>query len=256
MLLTHLRQREIFHFLFLERLLKISDPRLFVLKGGVNLRFFYSSPRYSEDMDLDVLAGSVASLKKNAYRILEDPAFARLLATYGITDLRINDPAKAKQTLTTQRFRAHLVTAAGETYPTKVEFSRRGVNDQYLTETINPEVARRYRRLAFTCQHYPASSAILQKIAALANRSEVQVRDAFDLYVLWLGGHLHAGAIGSLPKAVPIRAQNNVLEFTYADYQGQVLDYLEPAQLDRFANEDCWNDICERLLTVLEAPGQ
>lgn len=58
--------REVFHFLFLERLLKISDAGIYVLKGGVNLRFFFLSPRYSEDMDLDVLAGSVPTLKKKA----------------------------------------------------------------------------------------------------------------------------------------------------------------------------------------------
>ena len=44
------QQREIFHLLFLKRLLKVSNPRAFVLKGGINLRFFFSSPRYFEDM--------------------------------------------------------------------------------------------------------------------------------------------------------------------------------------------------------------
>lgn len=63
---TPRQQREIFHLLFLERLLKIADPGLFVLKGGANLRYFFNSPRYSEDMDLDVLGGSVATLKKTA----------------------------------------------------------------------------------------------------------------------------------------------------------------------------------------------
>ena len=62
---SHWQQREIFHLLFLEQLLKLSDPNLFVLKGGLNLRFFFNSPRYSEDMDLDVLGGSVATLRKN-----------------------------------------------------------------------------------------------------------------------------------------------------------------------------------------------
>jgi len=106
--------REIFHFCFLERLLKISDPKLYVLKGGVNLRFFFHSPRYSEDMDLDVLAGNVSTLKKNGYKILENLAFKRNLRTYGIDDIKVNDPAKAKQTETTQRFRVRLVTLLGD----------------------------------------------------------------------------------------------------------------------------------------------
>ena len=58
---SHRQQREVFHFLFLEQLLRISDPHAFVLKGGINLRFFFASSRYSEDMGLDVLAGAVGA---------------------------------------------------------------------------------------------------------------------------------------------------------------------------------------------------
>jgi len=94
--------REVFHLLFLERLLKIADPCIFVLKGGVNLRFFLGSPRYSEDMDIDVLAGSVSTLKKNGYKILTDDSFKRTLRTYGITDLITGDVDKAKHTSTTR----------------------------------------------------------------------------------------------------------------------------------------------------------
>ena len=67
--------REAFHFCFLHRLLKISDIDLYVLKDGVNLRLFFGSPRYSEDMDLDVVAGNVTTLRKNGNKILEDAAF-------------------------------------------------------------------------------------------------------------------------------------------------------------------------------------
>lgn len=68
-MLTDTQIREAFHFHFLERPLKTADPSIYVLKDGVNLRFFFHSPRYSEDMDLDVLAGSVGTLRKNGYRI-------------------------------------------------------------------------------------------------------------------------------------------------------------------------------------------
>ena len=74
--------REVFHFHFLDRLLKLSDPGLYILKGGVNLRFFFMSPRYSEDMDIDVLAGRVATLKKNGYKILNERAFRRSLRAF------------------------------------------------------------------------------------------------------------------------------------------------------------------------------
>lgn len=68
--------REVFHFYFLDRLLKLTDPGLYILKGGVNLRFFFKSPRYSEDMDIDVLSGSVQTLKKTATRFLTMARFS------------------------------------------------------------------------------------------------------------------------------------------------------------------------------------
>ncbi len=195
---THRQQREIFHLLFLERLLKIADPRAFVLKGGINLRFFFGSPRYSEDMDLDVLASAVDTLRKNGYRILQDPAFARALSTYGIDEVIGGGPAKAKHTATTQRFRARLVTAGGESLPTKVEFSRRGATGERVMGTTDPAIAQRYRRLSFPCMHYSAAAACRQKMFALATRRQPQARDAFDLHILWLGGHAKPGLAGLL----------------------------------------------------------
>ena len=252
-MLRHRQQREIFHFLFLERLLKISDPRAFVLKGGINLRFFFGSPRYSEDMDLDVLAGAVGTLRKNGYRILRDPAFGRALATFGIDELLVGDPAKAKHTATTQRFRVRLRTVAGESLPTKVEFSRRGAGGESVLETIEPAIAKRYRRLSFSCLHYSAAAACGQKMLALANRRQAQARDAFDLYILWLGGHVAPGCAGVLTPAERERAAQTLLGFTYADYAGQVLGYLEPDERDRFAGEEHWGEVVARAFALVEA---
>ena len=204
---TSRQQREVFHLLFLERLLKVSDPRAFVLKGGINLRFFYGSPRFSEDMDLDVLAGAVDALRKNGFRILQDPAFARTLATYGIDELIVGDPAKAKQTATTQRFRARLVTTAGETHATKVEFSRRAAVGESAVATLDPG---------------------------------------------------SPGDAGSLAAAERDRAMESLLGLTYADYAGQVLDFLEPAERERFAGKARWAEVVERSFALLEAspPGE
>lgn len=249
---SHRQLREAFHLLFLDRLLKTSDPRLYVLKGGVNLRFFFASPRYSEDMDIDVLGGSVATLRKNGYKILQDRAFVRSLAAFGIRELSINDPNRAKHTPTTQRFALSLITTASESYPTKVEFSRRHTTEEFLTEVISPEVAGRYQRLAFPCQHYPGNAAALQKVRALGHRAEPQVRDAFDLYLLWLGNHCNAQSLRSAGAPDLSAAQSNLLTFSYQDYSGQVLDYLEQEDLARYAGEETWNDICQRVFELLD----
>jgi len=45
---------EMFHLVFLRALAaKGEDKSLFALKGGCNLRFFFQSVRYSEDIDID-----------------------------------------------------------------------------------------------------------------------------------------------------------------------------------------------------------
>ena len=204
-------------------------------------------------MDLDVLAGAVGTLRKNGYRILQDPAFARALGTHGIDELIVSDSAKAKQTATTQWLRARLVTAAGESYPTKVEFSRRGMVGESAIATIDPAIARRYRRLSFACMHYSAAAACRQKALALANRRQAQARDAFDLCILWLGGHARHGCAGSLATAQRDQAMETLLGFTYTDYAGQVLECLEPAERERFAGEARWAEIVERSFALLEA---
>ena len=252
---THRELREAFHLLFLDRLLKLSDLRLYVLKGGANLRFFHGSPRYSEDMDLDVLGGAVPTLRKNGYRVLNDAAFRRSLATLGVIDVEVNDPDRAKHTPTTQRFRARLVTAAGEALPTKVEFSRRPVgsaSNSIITGIVPPDRTRPYRQLAFRCQHYSGFAQAEQKLAALVGRSEPQVRDVFDVYVLWLGGHWDDSAWLSLSASTRERALDVLVSFTYADYADQVLDYLDPESLAEYEGVDRWDDLCATLLGLMD----
>jgi len=252
-MLNDTQLREVFHFCFLERLLKVSTPSLYVLKGGVNLRFFFNSPRYSEDMDLDVLAGNVSTLKKNGYKILQDGSFIRNLRTYGIEDIDINDPEKAKQTETTQRFRCGLITPAGHRLPTKVEFSRRQRSaEEPVMDLINPEIARQFHKRAYRCQHYSGEAAVLQKIHALAGRSETQARDVFDLGILYEGGY--ASSIQSnktLTKKLREQAINAVLSLTRDDFSGQVFEFLDAENREYYDAASAWDNLQETILDLL-----
>jgi predicted nucleotidyltransferase component of viral defense system len=249
---TPREQREIFHFCFLERLLRISDPGLYILKGGVNLRFFFNSPRYSEDMDFDVVRGSVSTLKKNGYKILADAAFKRSLNTYGIEDLLLNDPAKAKQMATTQRFRLRLVTGSGDFLPTKIEFSRREKNP-YGSDLglVRPEIAKRCQRLAFRCPHYSGGAMILQKIQALAGRPVTQARDVFDLYILHAGGFVAPPQTRILSKELLAKARKNLAALSYDEFSGHVLEFLEGDERGRFSGQQNWQFIKDEIGTVL-----
>ena len=253
---TDTQIREVFHFCFLGRLLKLSDPGLCILKGGVNLRFFFGSPRYSEDMDIDVLAGSVQALKKNGYKILNDGAFQRSLRSFGIADVEINDPAKAKQTDTTQRFRFGLITPAGHRLPTKVEFSRRKEFGDGESESalIDAEIARTYRRLAFRCPHYTGDAAVMQKLRALAGRPVTQARDVFDLANLFRGGHGPSApwskllADGEYAKAIDC-----LMGLSWEDYEGQVVEFLDIDSRVDYGDRHAWEALQTQVFSQLEA---
>jgi hypothetical protein len=248
---TDQQLREVFHLLFLENLLRVSGSGQFVLKGGVNLRFFFKSPRYSEDMDLDVTGVSVPTLKKNCYKILASPAFRRSLSVYGIKDLIINDPEKAKQTTTTQRFRLRLVNTKGEIFPTKVEFSRRSGSDQFIDEDINPSVSGPYSRLSYRCLHYTGNFAVVQKIKALAGRTEVQARDVFDLYILFLGNNFEKKN-WNLSDEVLVKAQESALSISYEQYRDQVEMYLNPDGLNSYGGRENWDKIQNLILDQIK----
>lgn len=250
---TDVQLREVFHFCFLKRLLALSDPALYILKGGVNLRFFFNSPRYSEDMDLDAVGGNVATLKKNGYKILGDAAFIRSLRTFGITDLDVNDPAKAKHTETTQRFRLGLINSSGLRLPTKVEFSRRENQPDNLTvELINPDIAKQYNTLSYSCRHYPGVIAALQKIDALAGRPSTQARDVFDLYLLHLNGFAREiSSHPSLSGEVREKAVEAVLGLTYENFQGQVLEFIDAENRTEFGSVSSWENIQETVLGLI-----
>lgn len=248
--------REVFHFHFLDRLLKLSDPGLYILKGGVNLRFFFGSPRYSDDMDIDVLAGSVPTLKKNGYKILQDGAFQRSLRSFDIAKLEVNDPAKAKQTETTQQFRCVLVTPAGHRLPTKVEFSRRHESGDGESESalMDAQIARTYRKLAFRCPHYTGGAAVVQKVRALAGRPVTQARDVFDLAILFRGGHEPPAARSKLlADGEHAKAIECLLGLTWEDYEGQVVEFLDKDSRAEYGDKRAWELLQNQVLSQLEA---
>ena len=245
--------REIFHFCFLDRFIRASDPRLYVLKGGVNLRFFFHSPRYSEDMGLDVLAGNVTTLAKNVYKIFSDAAFMRSLKSFGIEGIKISDPNKAKQTQTTQRFRARLVTTSGDQLPTKIEFSRRTTNiADAAFDKIDPDIARAYRKLSYSCQHYSGHSAVVQKIRALAGRAVTQARDVFDLAILHAAGYVKPDLIQhTISLTTRQQAINNLLGLSFQDYTGQVVEFLDTEIRKDYDQRIAWETMQETVLSQL-----
>ena len=98
---------EKFHLLFLDQLSRNIDDAFYAVKGGCNLRFFFKSIRYSEDLDIDVQTIRVETLQKKIERILDSNPLKQILNSHGIS---IERYSSLKQTQTTQRWKLTLRT--------------------------------------------------------------------------------------------------------------------------------------------------
>jgi predicted nucleotidyltransferase component of viral defense system len=240
---------EIFHLLFLRSFGARVDKALFAVKGGCNLRFFHRSIRYSEDMDLDIRTMAPGTLRSNVDAVLASDPFVHALRAQGMTLDAVTAP---KQTATTQRWKIALRLGESRTVvPTKIEFSRRALDPGASVAPVEGSLIREYRLYPVIVQHYEVGTAIAQKIAALALRSETQARDIFDLDLLL--GTRAAIELDDAQRALLPAAVDNALSIGFADFQGQVGAYLEPAHQKDFVDRATWESLQERVVDALRA---
>ncbi|MDZ4200289.1 MAG: nucleotidyl transferase AbiEii/AbiGii toxin family protein [Kiritimatiellia bacterium] len=242
---------EAFHVLFLSFFGKKANKQAYALKGGCNLRFFFHSPRYSEDMDLDIQGIPVFSLQETVGAILRSVSLAQALALHRI---RIEHISEHKQSETTQRWKLGLwIPREDRPVPTKIEFSRRGFHGEPVFERIHPEISNRYRIAPFMCPHYPGAIACRQKIEALASRSVTQARDVFDLWLLGSDEPLRQ-ARASLNPAQVASASRNLASLSYDHFQSQVIPYLSPDDQHLYGSAEAWDRMQIELMDKLEPP--
>ena len=237
---------EYFHLAFLHTFGARVDRSLFALKGGCNLRFFWKSIRYSEDLDLDVRTMSVATLRNNVDRVLDGPALSQTLRSVGIG---IEGGSAPKQTKTTQRWKLTLSLAnVSRAIPTKIEFSRRRFDTDAEIAPVDPAIIRRHKSYPVLVQRYGLAAAFRQKVEALAGRPETQARDVFDIKLLLDQGAQPPAGIG---KLVP-RAVENAVAVGYDEFAGQVLAYLEPEYQDHYRGRAAWEALQDEVVRTLE----
>jgi predicted nucleotidyltransferase component of viral defense system len=244
---------EIFHLLFLRAFGARVDKALFALKGGCNLRFFLKSIRCSQDMHLDIHTMAVGTLRNNVNRLLEAQSFAQALRAQGI---EIASTSVPKQAETTQRWKLILrISESGAEVPTKIEFSRRGLDGEKAVEPVDAEIIRTYRLYPVILQHYSVHTAFAQKVSALALREQVQSRDVFDLKLLLDAG----GGEQPLPPTAAANlatAIDNALAIDYDAFAGQVLAFLESDYQEHYGNRAVWAELQEQVVDALEALGR
>lgn len=244
---TDIQAVEQFHLLFLAHLGARVDKKLYALKGGCNLRFFWKSIRYSQDIDFDVHTIAKGTLQKNVNRILKDPGFSRILTAHKLAIIQFSQP---KQTDTTQRWKVHVRSGASAPLPTKVEFARRKFSRGLLFEPVDPEIVRAYNLRPTFASHYDLETAFAQKIEALIGRSETQARDIFDL------AHLaDRGATGARLKRdrkVLTMVRDNVLSVPFVQFKSQVVAFLPAEYGDYYGKEPTWETLQEKVINLLE----
>lgn len=237
---------ELFHLAFLDVLSRKVDPGRYILKGGASLRFFFHSPRYSEDIDLDVDGVPSWRLEEKGDEILRSPQLGILLRQSGISVVEISKP---KQTGTTQRWKAGLQTPdRSRAVRTKIEFSHRGGDERRVLEAVPSEMVRPYGLRPPSVQHYTRQAAAEQKVEALAARRQTQARDVFDLDLLLRSGPVD---LTSLDFATRAAAAERALDLSFAEFRDQVLEFLEPDAAELYDTEEAWvtmqTEVAERV---------
>jgi predicted nucleotidyltransferase component of viral defense system len=241
---------ELLHLAFLQVLQARLDHSHYVVKGGTSLRYFYESARYSEGIDLDAIAIESWKLEERVDGALSSDAMNALLRTSG---LKIGQITKPKQTETTQRWKVMVDLPRRNSVRTKIEFSHRKADSRRILEAVPDRVVAPYALRAPTLLHYLPDAATEQKIGALAERSETQARDVFDLDLLF---RRHRGAVekgGVRPQLVEI-ALERVFELPFTAYRDQVVAFLDPGSIELYDSPLVWKQmqdlVAERLMEL------
>lgn len=237
---------ELFHLYFCRQLDQNLEKNLYSIKGGCNLRFFHQSIRYSEDIDIDIQTVAVKTLENKVDRILKSQPFLQSLLLQKIELVGFTKP---KQTETVQRWKIQ-IKSGGITLPTKVEFSRRGLDSQVEYGPVDTNLQMAYKTYPILCSHYGIDAAIEQKIKALIYRTETQARDIFDLDLLL---KKRKSVSLSFTQDEKQKAIENTISVSFSDFQGQVVAYLMPEYQEYYGSEGNWSRLQEGVLRFLEA---
>lgn len=247
MAIGNIQAVEKFHLLFLAQLGARIDKKLYGLKGGCNLRFFWKSIRYSQDLDFDVHTISRETLRRKVDLILSAPAFRRILR---ISKLELTRISEAKQTDTTQRWKVHLrVESSPDALPTTIEFSRRHFDEGVIFGSIDPEIAMIHDLRPILASHYGLEAAFNQKIDALAGRTQTQARDVFDLG--WLAERGGRALKIRSDKEKLAAACQNAMSVSFDQFKSQVVAYLPAEYQSHYGTRKAWDSLQENVVKAL-----
>ncbi|MEX2204577.1 MAG: nucleotidyl transferase AbiEii/AbiGii toxin family protein [Actinomycetota bacterium] len=231
---------ESFHLAFLQVLQARLDQARYVVKGGANLRYFFESVRYSEDIDFDAIEIEPWKIQEKIDEVLASPAMGFLLRSCAMT---LEEVTKHKQADTTQRWKT-LISVGGREIPvrTKIEFSHRPSDARRILDAVPDRVVAPYALRAPTMLHYTADAAIEQKVKALALRSQTQARDVFDLELLFRT-HRDTSQQGEIEPNIIKAAVDRASGLSFEDFREQVVPFLDPEVAELHDDQSAWKQM-------------
>lgn len=247
---------ESFHLAFLQALATRANLTAWALKGGGNLRFFYLSDRFSEDIDLDTFDIEPWAFQDRVDQTLSSDLLKRTLGILGSRIEYVN-PKERSETKSKWVIGIRHPSEADPVY-TQIEVWHREYpyRDFVKVEPVTPAAIRPYaaalRRPTFG--HYLPRAAVAQRIDALSGRGVRQPRDLFDLDLLF---RVAPDAVerGDVDEADLRAAITQIVEIGYDEYRAKVLSFIEPAALPLYEPVGAWEGmqvaVAERLEGLL-----
>ncbi|MHB8443170.1 MAG: nucleotidyl transferase AbiEii/AbiGii toxin family protein [Patescibacteria group bacterium] len=228
---------EQFHLTFLSALVYRYNPENYVLKGGANIRYYFNSPRYSNDIDLDLIRGDGLKLEKIVDLVLASNVLVSTLNHAGISIVNISKP---KQTTTTRRWKLGLILSGTNVeIRTKIEFSGRHSDYHFDRIDIPESIVGQYGITPYILQRYNLDAMIDQKIMALAQRSETKTRDIFDLEILLRvpGSDTHITLLDHENISEALLRSSHL---TYENFKEQVIPFIAEDFRAIYSSEQSW----------------
>lgn len=234
---------ESFHLALLTALADRASARSFVLKGGANLRFFYTSVRYFEDIDLDVPSMQPWKYTQLLERAISSDLLGRLVQLLGTT---IEERYRRDHTDTDERWLFSLSRPElADPIRTSLEVSYQDYPyalGSWAMEQPPATVTAAYGPALRPplINHYLTAAAISQKIRALAGRAETQPRDVFDLDHLFRGWQERPTDLD--PTEIQ-QALARIWEISYEQYSSKVLTFIEPVLAETYGDRHAWEEM-------------
>jgi hypothetical protein len=238
---------EVLHLVLLQVMPSYLPVASYTVKGGANLRLFYGSRRRSQNIDFDYLGNRFDSVEGAVDAALASRALRDVLRVAGV---EMSEPTKPTQTDTTRCWKFQ-VDGPGAHLNTKVVFSAREADPEHAFEAARGDLGRAIGLRVVKAQHHLTPAAIRQKIRALAQRSQTEPRDLFDLDVLFAA---HPDAIGSggIDPATLARAINAALGVPYEAFEDLVVRFIEDEFVPIYGRPEVWTDMTLGVVERLE----